>query len=183
MEETKYCKWCGQDKPISEFPWVKRRARTNPQRRTRCANCRRIQRLQYKKINPDKFVKYAQSRYTKHGDEIRRKKRLSTRKLREEVFAHYGQVCTCCGEDFPPFLSIDHIGGGGKRHLKSIKRSGAGFYTWLKANGFPPGFRTLCISCNFVVCHYSHDIDLLWAALKQHRLNRKRARRLAQEPL
>ena len=30
---------------------------------------------------------------------------------KREVFAHYGDKCTCCGEDQPEFLTIDHIKG------------------------------------------------------------------------
>ena len=72
-------------------------------------------------------------------------------KLREEVFNAYGKSCTCCGESEPAFLQIDHINGNGTQHRKEVLKhiSGTSFYTWLRSNGFPSGFRTLCSNCNF----------------------------------
>lgn len=57
--------------------------------------------------------------------------------------------CACCGERELIFLVIDHINGGGSKHRKSINASNV--YTWLKARGYPDGFRVLCANCNFAV--------------------------------
>ena len=66
--------------------------------------------------------------------------------LRNQVFAHYGRACACCGTT--ERLTIDHIDGRtGNQHLMSIGGPGR-YYTWLIANGFPAGFQTLCIRCN-----------------------------------
>jgi len=46
------------------------------------------------------------------------------------------------------FLAIDHIEGGGGQHRESIGKKGTQFYSWLKENGYPPGFQVLCHNCN-----------------------------------
>jgi hypothetical protein len=71
-------------------------------------------------------------------------------KVRLEVIAAYGGVCSCCGEANPGFLSIDHINGGGAAHRKSLSMTTAGYpmYSWLKTHGWPEGFRVLCYNCN-----------------------------------
>jgi hypothetical protein len=67
--------------------------------------------------------------------------------LKSAVFAAYGGArCACCGEDTFEFLSIDHINGGGTRHLKEIS---GGLYYWLREHGYPQGFQVLCFNCNF----------------------------------
>ena len=71
--------------------------------------------------------------------------------LREQVFAAYGgQVCSCCGETEPMFLSIDHVDNDGAemRRNRAYGRSGTAFYQWLRKKGFPPGFQVLCFNCN-----------------------------------
>ena len=62
-----------------------------------------------------------------------------------EVFARYGQTCACCGEPEMAFLTIDHIEGSGQIHKESISTT---IYNWLKRNGFPDGFQSLCWNCN-----------------------------------
>lgn len=75
------------------------------------------------------------------------------------VLVHYGgdpPKCVCCGETYLEFLSIDHINGGGRKHLKQIGCYGQGFYAWLIKNNFPEGYRVLCINCNFSLGHYGY---------------------------
>lgn len=69
-------------------------------------------------------------------------------RLKDAVFAAYGgYVCSCCDEDEPAFLSIDHVNNDGATHRKKV---GLGrFYTWLKANNYPPGFQVLCMNCQW----------------------------------
>jgi hypothetical protein len=68
--------------------------------------------------------------------------------LRAEIFRHYGEVCACCGtsED----LTIDHVQGNGGEHRRALGYVAAGmqFYRWLRRNGFPDGYQTLCRRCN-----------------------------------
>ncbi len=70
---------------------------------------------------------------------------------RAAVFGYYGWACACCCST--ENLTIDHIGGDGGQHREELfgRRDGgiAGkFYNWLRDNGFPDGFQTLCRPCN-----------------------------------
>ncbi len=65
----------------------------------------------------------------------------------EAMLAYGGYRCACCGIAEPPFLSIDHIDGGGARHRKQTGTS-VYFYKWLQANNYPKGFQVLCSNCN-----------------------------------
>ena len=72
--------------------------------------------------------------------------------LRQTALIRYSSDpahCTCCGEQSTEFLVIDHIGGGGTQHRKSLNASS--IYTWLKRHGYPDGYRVLCHNCNFAV--------------------------------
>jgi len=91
---------------------------------------------------------------TKDNRKRDRKKRV---KLKDEVMAAYGgPICAGCGEDEVEILEIDHINGGGNAHRKSLVGPGgkvtnmtsAQFYRWLRDQGYPPGFRVLCPTCN-----------------------------------
>lgn len=76
------------------------------------------------------------------------------RQLADEVIAHYGGKCACCGETERLFLSIDHINNDGAEHRRSINPKavsngkGVGVYHWLRKNGYPEGFQVLCMNCN-----------------------------------
>jgi hypothetical protein len=77
----------------------------------------------------------------------------SSEKLRNEIMAHYGGACACCGfNDLTKklhgksFLNIDHIEGNGRQHMRANKIYN--LYQWLKQNKFPEGFRVLCRGCN-----------------------------------
>lgn len=72
-------------------------------------------------------------------------------RLRQQVFAHYGMTCAQCGCVEFAQLSVDHIHGGGNAHRRALfGRSGetTRFYAWLIHQGFPIGYRTLCVACN-----------------------------------
>lgn len=85
------------------------------------------------------------------SDAALKDKRDATRKAQRtaalQAYSNGGDpACACCGEREPIFLALDHInGGGGKQHREL---GGGGFYTWLRKNGYPAGFRILCHNCN-----------------------------------
>lgn len=91
-------------------------------------------------------------------------------KVRQKVFAYYGDSCVCCGEHDPIFLCIDHINNDGKKHreVNNVK-TGNMFYRWLVKNNFPSGFQVLCYNCNTAksinngVCPHQTKIKKLWA--------------------
>jgi hypothetical protein len=87
-------------------------------------------------------------------------------RLKFEVLLHYTQVfdptatSPHCNDPFHKHLpndplakdiralSIDHINGGGNKHLKEIGQGK--LYSWLKKHNYPPGYQVLCMSCQFI---------------------------------
>ena len=75
---------------------------------------------------------------------LKNKKEYRNR-VRKEVIEKYGGKCNCCGESNLVFLAMDHIDGGGGKHLKQIKNH---ISFWLRKNNYPIGFQVLCHNCN-----------------------------------
>ena len=70
-------------------------------------------------------------------------------KLKNDVLTAYGGCCECCGESNFGFLSIDHPNGDGAQWRRERNMLGSfQTYQWLRKNGYPPGFRILCMNCN-----------------------------------
>jgi hypothetical protein len=106
---------------------------------------------------------YAKKYYKKNRDEIlkRRKKSGSYKRSRVKqrigLLVHYGgerPSCACCGEDHYEFLCIDHINGGGTRHIK--ERGNPNIGQWIRKNNYPDGFRVLCHNCNMALGLYGY---------------------------
>lgn len=98
----------------------------------------------------DRYKKY----YHNHNRELKDKQYIRRFLLKMEVMMHYSSgllECEMCGENRVECLSIDHVEGGGNKQRKELGTiSGEHFYTWLKANNFPTGFRVLCMNCQFI---------------------------------
>jgi len=95
-----------------------------------------------------------------YAEQQRKAKAQNHLECKIRVFEAYGgAVCACCGERHHEFLSIDHIDGTGPEHRKQMngsRRNGANLYRWLERNGFPPGYRVLCMNCNFALGHFGY---------------------------
>ena len=100
-------------------------------------------RLVYQKVydgeHPEKTRKHNNDRYLR---------------LKQEVLTHYSNgrlICVKCGFNDIRALSIDHIDGGGNQ-FRQITRmtSSYTFYGWLKRNGYPIGYQTLCMNCQVI---------------------------------
>ena len=77
--------------------------------------------------------------------------KLTREKTALNAISHYSNntmACAACGCKDMRVLSIDHIGGGGVRHLKEIGRSR--FMGWLKKNHYPAGYQVLCMNCQWI---------------------------------
>jgi hypothetical protein len=89
-------------------------------------------------------------------------------RIRMECFEAYGGAyCQCCNEDRWQLLTLDHINGSGTKERQSIGQ-GPRFYRWLSTNGYPPGYRVLCMNCNHshgLRGYCPHDIDRVVASL------------------
>ena len=81
-------------------------------------------------------------------------------KIRMMVLTYYGgnpPVCACCKERHIEFLAVDHINGGGNKHIKEIiKTTRNTFYNWLIKNKLPNGYRVLCHNCNSSLGNYGY---------------------------
>lgn len=103
-------------------------------------------------------AKYAAASYLQRrlGASARRK---AAKRLR--VLKHYGgdpPCCACCTEHRLPFLTIDHIHGGGTAHRRTDKH----LVLWLIKAGLPDGYQVLCWNCNAAkhfVGHCPHEIE------------------------
>jgi hypothetical protein len=89
---------------------------------------------------------------------VQRENQQRTRHLvKAECFRRYGSFCQCCDEKRMEFLTIDHIDGGGTEHRRRLKiRSGYQMYVWLRDAKYPPGYRVLCMNCNFAIGLYGY---------------------------
>lgn len=82
--------------------------------------------------------------------------REKLRKEKLQLIAAYGGRCSCCGEDEPKFLSIDHIhnDGAAERSAMFGSRDKGGyanqkFYRWLRSQDYPKDrYQLLCYNCN-----------------------------------
>src|SRR5438270_4552950 len=100
---------------------------------------------------PDAVARYRRTYRLLHRDRIREHDRAVRQRLRQETIEAYGGKCQCCGESQWEFLSIDHINGGGRRHIINVSgdRGGWQFYRWLKRHDYPKEeYRLLCYNCN-----------------------------------
>jgi hypothetical protein len=81
------------------------------------------------------------------ANEITTKHRKATKaEYVNQVLAHYGAYCACCGERNRLFLTIDHVNNDGFLHRKTVYS--ADLPRWLIDNNFPKGFQILCYNCN-----------------------------------
>ena len=76
------------------------------------------------------------------------------KKLKQTTLERYGTSCAYCGFSDPRALQIDHINGGGNAERiaagGTVRFSGWNFYQYLKTNGWPDGYQTLCANCNMI---------------------------------
>jgi hypothetical protein len=109
-------------------------------RRYREANREKIREKnrRYREANREKRREQERSRVVNRDRERQRRA-----ELRAAIFAHYGEVCACCGTT--DRLSIDHVNGldGGPGTTDGYR-----LYCWLRRTGFPDGYQTLCRPCN-----------------------------------
>lgn len=158
----KTCNECGETKPLDAFELL------NKDRGWRRRICRDCKRRYFQKWAADSVVhmrEYADKYYREHRPGIiakamqwqrdnpkqRRTNALSYyyRLQFEAIEAYGGFRCACCGETEPMFLTIDHINDDGKAHRARIQSTGgAKLYKSLRDEGWPKGFRVLCMNCN-----------------------------------
>jgi len=91
--------------------------------------------------------------YYSHRQDQQARARKYNLAIKQEVLTHYGNgkcACVKCGESRLACLSIDHINGRGGEHRKYLGWGGIHFYLWLKEQGYPDGYQTLCMNDQWV---------------------------------
>lgn len=122
------------------------------ERGARCAVCKKNHRERY---------------YTNRIENAKTAKERRQRLKLAAFHAYGGSKCACCGDEHLEFLSIDHLDGDGAEHRRSLIKEkgwksktgnmcGHHFYLWLKQNNYPPGFRVLCMNCNFSIAKFGY---------------------------
>ena len=106
---------------------------------TLCNNCQFIKR--------DENKEYAQTTKSSRAEYFKIYRQLQ----KVNALTHYGGgklACVKCGYGDIRALSIDHINGEGHKHRQLIK--GSNIYVWLRKNGYPEGYQTLCMRCQWI---------------------------------
>ena len=119
--------------------------------------------MDYVRENPDKTTpvdpEYYRKYRRKNKEEINRRAKERTLRIKTGVLTHYGNgkcVCVKCGFNDVRALSIDHINNDGAKFRKTMMPnrsrafSGLEFYAWLKKNNYPNGLQTLCMNCQWI---------------------------------
>jgi len=105
--------------------------------------------------------------YEAHKDEIRAKKKLFMKKLRdanpgkyreisrkakakerESLFEMYGHACAVCGISDKRALTLDHVQKNGNKERK--EHGERGVYRKALSEYRPDLYRTLCMNCQFI---------------------------------
>ena len=105
---------------------------------------------EYYKKNKQKRIKNAMEWNGLNETRIKENRKRYRRNKKIKVLNHYSKglmMCSCCCETDIEFLCIDHINGGGGKHIKALGTTN--FYQWLINNNFPDGFQVMCYNCNF----------------------------------
>jgi hypothetical protein len=105
-----------------------------------------------RRLNPEPHRAYNRKSYAKNREGRLTHTKAYHNEVKRQVMHHYSSgsmACKCCGVTGLPFLSIDHIDGGGRKHRENIGiGTGIRFYFWLRREKYPPGFQVLCHNCN-----------------------------------
>lgn len=92
--------------------------------------------------------------YYLHQEDHLKKQRKYNAWIRKLCILYYSNgtmTCALCPFSDIRALTIDHPNGGGNKHRKELGGHGHAIYFWLYKNNFPPGFRVLCMNCQFIV--------------------------------
>ena len=116
------------------------------------------QKKRWRSTNKESVAKSNRRYRANHKEHLRMHDKRKKWELRLEIIRIYGGRCECCREMAVEFLTVDHIGGGGRKHKESIGVSGGyQFYLWLKKQAFPTnGYRLLCYNCNCAIGHLGY---------------------------
>lgn len=150
---TRYCPKCKKEKDISEFYERKKYRWESEKYHSHCKDCSKLRQREYYLKNRDIFILKANEYKKRKGDDFLKRRTELRLERRKDAINAYGGKCSCCGEPTIEFLAIDHINGGGNKHIKSIGGPSNLTY-WLRKNNYPAGFQVLCHNCNMAKSIY-----------------------------
>lgn len=169
--ETKKCTKCYKLLPINEF-YVKRE-KGKSRLSSHCKKCHFIITKKYS-ISNKEYLKTKNKQYyldnkshinsrnkayaddhkelwkiyrEEHKEEINLYNRLRNRRIKELFLEMYGNKCSCCGETYFEFLTIEHIKG--QKGIKASKKElGNVAYGRATKEYRPDLYTILCWNCN-----------------------------------
>ena len=115
-------------------------------------------RQKYHQEHKEKENAYSRSYYQEHKEKWGIYPRAGASEeflgIKGEVLTYYGNgelACLQCSFSDVRALSIDHIDNDGSEDKKKHGKNGGNyFYLWLKRHGYPEGYQTLCMNCQFI---------------------------------
>lgn len=74
-------------------------------------------------------------------------------KMKLDMLNALGWKCSCCGEDHPLFLTLDHVKNDGARARDQYNEQQ--IYRLARREGWPKDrYQVLCMNCNFAKGHF-----------------------------
>jgi len=163
-QAVKTCIKCGQAKPVGQFHRDKSKKGGY---RNECRDCACARVRDYNAAHQAEQRKRNRAWAVAHPDRQRVHNRRWYERAREAVLDHYGRECACCGAT--ELLTIDHMNGDGANHRRQLRSNDPSkVWSWLRRNGFPAGFQTLCNPCNVSKgtgpsCRLDHNKEVIAA--------------------
>jgi len=101
----------------------------------------------YCETHRKKRNKINKKRYdSEKGDQIRARNRKYINGLRDKFMKQYGGRCECCGTSYDPFLTLDHVDGGGNKD-RANKNNSRIYLDAMKVVD-KNKYQILCMNCN-----------------------------------
>ena len=152
--DAKQCRKCMTAKPVSEFY---RSGTTRDGLLAECKECWDGRNRAWQEANRERHLASRRAAQAKRRQAMtpeakEQKYDQDYRKLKRELFDHYGWECACCGS--AANLTIDHIHGNGAEHRATVtgdprgRKGGDKVYREIRRQGFPAGYQVLCMPCN-----------------------------------
>lgn len=75
--------------------------------------------------------------------------------IKLDMLKAFGAKCSCCGEDNPYFLSLDHVQNDGAHERNRLGYGEVQIYRKARREGWPRDrYACLCMNCNFAKGHF-----------------------------
>lgn len=87
----------------------------------------------------------------------RERGRAKFRRMKNKVLEAYGNICACCGETKPEFLTMHHVNKDGAEHRRTIGDNPNYLRWFLRDNKYPKfEYQLLCYNCNCSLGYYGY---------------------------